>query len=56
MNVSYSISILKFVNWQAQGIKEANPTNLVTVGSWNAKAQSDAFSDTSKRLIHYITI
>lgn len=41
-------SILKFVNWQSDGIKKANSANLVTVGSWSEHAQTSAYSESSR--------
>nr|Q8WPJ2.1 RecName: Full=Mannan endo-1,4-beta-mannosidase; AltName: Full=Beta-mannanase; AltName: Full=Endo-beta-1,4-mannanase; Short=Man5A; Short=ManA; Flags: Precursor [Mytilus edulis]CAC81056.1 endo-1,4-mannanase [Mytilus edulis] len=32
----------RFVNWQAAAIKEVDPGAMVTVGSWNMKADTDA--------------
>ena len=50
-------SILKFINWQAQAIKEVNGANLVTIGSWSEHAQTNAFSDSSIKLInHFIAL
>ncbi|KAK3605222.1 hypothetical protein CHS0354_038657 [Potamilus streckersoni] len=33
----------RFINWQADGIKRADPHAMVTVGSWNTKANTDKF-------------
>ncbi|KAI9559836.1 endo-beta-1 [Daphnia sinensis] len=35
-------NILKFVNWQADAIKQVNSACLVTVGSWSEHAQTDS--------------
>lgn len=37
-------NILKFVNWQAQAIKESNSGALVTVGSWSEHPQTSAYA------------
>ncbi|XP_046463075.1 mannan endo-1,4-beta-mannosidase-like [Daphnia pulex] len=34
-------NILKFVNWQADGVKGTNGAALVTLGSWSEHAQTD---------------
>lgn len=41
-------SILKFVNWQAQAIKESNSGALVTVGSWSEHPQTSAYAQSSE--------
>jgi len=45
----YSIlkSILKFVNWQADGVKGTNGAALVTLGSWSEHAQTDTKGQSS---------
>ncbi|XP_076443072.1 mannan endo-1,4-beta-mannosidase-like isoform X2 [Babylonia areolata] len=35
--------LLRFINWQADAIRRADPQALVTAGSWRQWSQSDAF-------------
>jgi hypothetical protein len=41
------ISILKFVNLQADAVKQRNSACLVTIGSWSEHAQTDTKAQSS---------
>ena len=43
----YNWSILKFVNLQADAVKQQNSACLVTVGSWSEHAQTDTKAQSS---------
>lgn len=36
-------NLQKFINWQAAAIRAHDPSALITVGSWNERAQTDEF-------------
>lgn len=43
--------MLKFVNWQADAVKQVNSAALVTVGSWSEHAQTDVYAQSSKSIV-----